>query len=118
MEIYNTTTGKIIELSINDRKSNVEWTRDLIGNASELKYNDIEERYEMDQDNIEWWTNTIEGLENIDNLTEQAKELLSSEDFEELMQELYNEGNGSDYEQHITTLTGILNEVIKENLLC
>ena len=115
MKIYNTTTGKEVSLTIIDRKSNIEWTSDLIGNAGKLKYNSEREMNEMSQEDIEWWSNTIEGLDKIEDLTEVAKELLNSEDFEELEEKLRNEGNASDYEQHIAILTAILNEVIEEN---
>jgi hypothetical protein len=115
MKIYNTTTGKEVNLTIIDRKSGIEWTSDLIGNAGDLNYNSEREMAEMSEDQIEWWSNTIEGLEKIEDLTEEAKELLSSEDFEELEEQLRNEGNGNDYEQHIAALTAILNKVIENN---
>ena len=115
MKIYNTTTGKEVNLTIIDRKSNIEWTSDLIGNAGALNYNSDREMNEMSQEDYEWWSNTIEGLDKIEDLTEEAKELLSSKDFEELENKLANEGNASDYEQHIATLTAILNKVINNN---
>jgi hypothetical protein len=115
MKIYNTTTAKEVSMTIIDRKTGCEWTNDLIGNAGALNYNSDREMAEMSQEDYEWWSNTIEGLEKIEDLTEEAKELLSSEDFEELQETLMNEGNASDYEQHIATLTAILNEVIEEN---
>lgn len=115
MKIFNTTTGKEVSLTIIDRKTGCEWTNDLIGNAGALNYNSDREMAEMSQEDFEWWSNTIEGLEKIEDLTEEAKELLSSEDFEELENMLANEGNASDYEQHIAILTAILNEVIEEN---
>lgn len=115
MKIYNTTTEKEVSLTIIDRNTGCEWTNDLIGNAGDLHYNSDREMAEMSQEDYEWWSNTIEGLEKIEDLTEEAKELLSSEDFEELEEKLRNEGNANDYEQHIATLTAILNEVIEEN---
>lgn len=115
MKIYNTTTGKEVSLTIMDRKTNIEWTADLIGNAGALHYNSDREMAEMSQKDYEWWSNTIEGLNTIEDLTEKAGELLSFEDFEELENKLANEGNANDYEQHIATLTAILEEVIKEN---
>ena len=115
MKIYNTTTGKESSLTIIDRNTGCEWTNDLVGNAGDLHYNSDREMAEMNQDEYEWWKNTIDGLENIEDLTEKAKELLSREDFEELKERLYSEGNGNDYEQHISVLTAILEEVIAEN---
>jgi hypothetical protein len=115
MTIYNTTTEKEITLTIIDSKSGNEWTNDLIGNSGDLHYNREENRYEMTSEEIEWWSSTIKGLNKIEDLTEEAKELLNSEDFEELENRLNDEGNASDYEQHIAVLTAILNEIIKEN---
>ncbi len=115
MKIYNTTTKKEVSLTIIDSKTNSEWTADLIGNASELYYNRDDERYEMDSENIEWWSNIIDGLEKIEELTEEAKELLNEEDFAELEETLMHEGNASDYEQHVATLTNILENIIEAN---
>jgi hypothetical protein len=115
MKIYNTTTGKVESLTIIDRKSGIEWTDDLIGNEGALNYNTDREMAEMSQEDYEWWSNTIEGLDKIEDLTEEAKELLSSEDFEELQETLMNEGNANDYEVHIARLTQILEDVISEN---
>ncbi len=114
MKIYNTTTKEVI-LTIIDRNTGCEWTNDLIGNAGDLHYNSDREMAEMSQEQYEWWSNIIEGLEKIEDLTEEAKELLSSEDFEELKEELANEGNANDYEQHISTLTRILEKVINQH---
>jgi len=115
MKIYNTTTGKEVSLTIIDRKTGCEWTNDLIGNAGDLHYNSDREMAEMNQDTYEWWNITIEGLEKIEDLVEEAKELLSSEEFEELERKLSDAGNAYDYEQHIATLTAILKKVIEEN---
>ena len=115
MKIYNTTTGNVVYLAIIDSKSGCEWTADLIGNSEGLNYNRDREMYEMSQEDYEWWSCVIEGLENIDNLTEQARELLDYEDFQELEETLRQEGNANDYEQHIVILTAILNEVINEH---
>lgn len=117
MKIYNTTTGEEVSLTIIDRKTGCEWTNDLIGNAGALNYNSAHEMAEMSQEDFEWWSNTIEGLEKIEDLIADAKELLSTEDFEELENKLADEGNANDYEQHVGRLTTILDEVIKENKL-
>lgn len=115
MKFYNTTTCKEVNLTIIDSNSGQEWTADLIGNAGDLHFNKKEDRYEIDQNDYEWWANTIEGLEKIEELTEEAKDLIDSDSFEELERKLYENGNGNDYEQHISVLTEILNEVIEEN---
>ena len=115
MEIYNTTRGNVVDLSIYDRKSGCEWTADLIGNSEGLNYNRDREMAEMSQEDIEWWENTIEGLELIETLTEEARELLEQEEFAALEETLRQEGNPNDYEQHIGILTAILREVIEKN---
>jgi hypothetical protein len=115
MKIYNTTTQKEVDLTIKDRETGVEWTSDLLGNASALHWSSDREMAEMSQNDYEWWLNTIKGLEKIEDLTEEARELLSYNDFEELQVRLSNEGNGDDYEEHITNLTAILEQVITEN---
>jgi hypothetical protein len=115
MKVFNTTTGTEIDLTIIDRPTGTEWTSDLVGNADELVYNDEKERYEMAQDDIDWWANTIAGLNKIEDLTEEAKELIDEDDFEALQEQLSQEGNPSDYEQHIAVLTQILNDVIEAN---
>lgn len=115
MKVFNTTTGKEVSLTIIDRKTGCEWTSDLIGNSNALHYDDEKEMAVMSQEDIEWWSNTIEGLNKIEDLTEEAKELLSYDDFEELENRLADEGDASDYERHISVLTAILEEVIEEN---
>jgi hypothetical protein len=115
MEVFDTTAQKTVCLEINDRKTGIEWTADLIGNAGDLHYNSERGMAEMTSEDIKWWRNTIAGLNKIEDLTEEAKELLSTEDFEDLTIKLQNNGDGNDYEIHISVLTTILNEVIKEN---
>lgn len=114
MKIYNTTTGKEVSLTIIDRKTNTEWTSDLIGNAGALNYNSDREMAEMSQEDIEWWLNIIDGLENIEDLKEQAKELLSFEALEILEEKINNEGDACDLERHIDVITDILERTIKE----
>ena len=115
MKIYNTTTKKEVSLTIIDSKTGCEWTNDLIGNAGDLHYNSELEMAEMSQEDYEWWSNIIKGLEKIEDLTEVAKELLSPEDFEDLEETLMNESIVNDYEQHVATLTNILENIIEAN---
>lgn len=115
MEFFNTTTKQVESITIIDRKSDLEWTRDLIGNSGGLKFNKTLEMYELDQDEYEWWVSIIQGLDEIEDLTAQAKELLSEEDFEALQQTLYEEGDANDYPIHIEKLTKILNKAIFYN---
>jgi hypothetical protein len=115
MEFFIKETGETKKLSIIDRKSNTEWTADLIGNSGDLHYNSEEDRYEMQTEaDFDWWKNTIEGLSNIDNLTEQARVLLTNDDFEILEQWVSENGNACDYEQHIAVITAELQAVIAD----
>ncbi len=116
MKIYNKTTGKTVELSIYDRSTGIEWTSDLIGNHGDLHYNDDLEMNEFDQDAIDWWRKTIAGLNEIEDLKEQAEELSEDDDFETLLRKLEDEGNGDDLEQHIATLIPILKEYVAERV--
>lgn len=115
MKIYNTTTGEVTDLTIIDRKTGCEWTNDLLGNSGDLHYNSHIEMAELSQDDIDWWQNTIDGLDHIEDLTEEAKGLLSNEDFEDLKEKLYENGDGNDYERHIYVLTHILEELISKH---
>lgn len=112
MEIYNTTTEKTENLAIYDRQTGIEWTSDLIGNHGDLHYSQADDRYEGDQEYIDWWQNIIDGLNKIDELTDQTKEILNPDDFEDLERKLEDEGNTNDLESHVSILTRILNEVI------
>lgn len=117
MEIYNTTTGKTESLSIIDRKTGLDWVNDLLGNHGAPNYNRDEERYEMLGEDIDWWQNIIDGLNEIEDLKEQAEDILSYDDFEDLKRKLEDEGNADDLECHVSILTKILNEVIKNNAI-
>ncbi len=115
MKIYNTTTGEVTDLTIIDRKTGCEWTNDLLGNTGSLHYNPEREMAELDQASIEWWQEIIAGLKHIDDLTDEAKYLLSEDDFDDLKERLYENGDGNDYERHIYVLTHILEEVISKH---
>jgi hypothetical protein len=115
MEFYNTTTGIMVNLTIINDKTGLEWTDDLIGNQGDLHYNRDEDRYEFTSEDIDWWQNTIDGLEHIDKLLAQAKELLDADDYEALEYKISDERDASDYEMYISVGTAILEEAIKEN---
>lgn len=115
MKIYNTTTKREVQLTIIDGKTGTEYTQDLIGNCDDLHYNSDLERYEMDQDGIDWWSNAIDGLENIDRLQVDAKELLPFNEYEELEERIAQEGDACDLERHITVITTLLEQVIAES---
>ena len=58
MKILNTTTGQLIELSITDAKTGLDWTNDFMS-AGNLPYNEDKEAYEMSAEDIDWWANLI-----------------------------------------------------------
>lgn len=115
MKIYNTTTGEVTNLVIIDRNTGIEWTTDLIGNAGDLKYNMEREMAEMSQEDIDWWLHTIRELDTIEDLKDEARQLLSYDEFQELEEALNNEADANDYEVHIRKLTALLQEVIEKN---
>ena len=51
--------NKICKLSITDPKTGIDWTRDLLGNADALNYDNDLEQYTMDIDEYNWWLNYI-----------------------------------------------------------
>lgn len=109
MKIYNTTINQVVNLTIIDRRSGTEWTRDLIGNTGErLQYNEDHEMPEMDQDQYDWWLNTINGLDHIEDMKEEVSEVLSPEEFESVMEKLSQVGNADDLEYHIKESIGLL----------
>lgn len=113
MKILNTTKNIVIDLIIRDRKTGVEWTNDLIGNSGErLTYNHDLECHEMNQDQIDWWKMIFEGLESIEDLKEQAKELLGEDDYEELIYRLSD--NADDLESYIIEYIHSLKEAIAQ----
>lgn len=114
MKIYNTTTGEVTDLMIIDRKTGCEYTNDLLGNTGSLHYNPEREMVEMDQAGIEWWQEIIAGLKHIDDLTDEAKDLLDPDDFKDLQDELYRNGDAMDYARHVDVLTDILVNAIND----
>jgi hypothetical protein len=108
MEILNTTTNKIEVLSLIDRKTGLDWAIDLIG--TDLSY--IDYTPVMNQESITWWRNTINGLNNIEDLKEEAKELLGEEKYSILENILNDEAEAGDYDLSIKILTQTLKDAI------
>ena len=115
MQVLNSTTGQVEELSITDRKSGCEWTAELINSAPELGWNDELDMHEMDAENIDWWQNIIDGLNNIEDLKDECRDFMDSEDFEALEIELSENGNACDWEMHVDVLVSILEAAIEAN---
>ena len=115
MQVLNSTTGQVVELKITDRKSGCEWTADLINSAPELVWNDDRDMHEMDGENIAWWQNIIDGLDKIEDLQDECRDFMDSEEYEALEIELLENGDASDWEQHIAVLVPILEAHIEAN---
>ena len=66
-------TGEVKDLTIRD-KNGIEWTRDLMGDDDNLKYNYDDDIYELPQEQFTWWdeyiTNKIADDEEIEELAE------------------------------------------------
>lgn len=115
MQILNSTTGQVTELSITDRKSGCEWTADLVCNSGSVEWNDERDMHEMDAENIDWWQNIIDGLNKIEDLKDECRDFMDYKDFEALEIELSDNGDASDWEMHIYVLVPILEAAIKAN---
>ena len=115
MQVLNSTTGQVEELSITDRKSGCEWTADLVGNSGVVKWDDDRDIREMNAEDIAWWQNIIDGLNKIEDLKDECRDFMDSEDFEALEIELSENGNANDWDMHISVLVPILEAYIKAN---
>lgn len=68
MIIY--VNGEEKELIIHNHKPNwdIDSAEDIIGEHDELRWNEEEERYEMDEDDFEWWEAYVDKLNRITEL--------------------------------------------------
>lgn len=65
--------GEERNLSIIDRKSGCDWILDLLGNYNAL-VQDENENYVMDEDDYNWWSEYIAGVEKYEDLAEEMIE--------------------------------------------
>jgi len=67
-------TGELKDLTIRD-KNGIEWTKDLMGDDDNLKYNYDDDVYELPKESFVWWdeyiTNKIVDDEEIEELAEE-----------------------------------------------
>jgi hypothetical protein len=75
MKIRINETNEVKDLTIIDRNTGLEWTRDLLGNNDALNYDDDDEIHTMSQDDFEWWEEYINDYE----ADEEEKEELINE---------------------------------------
>lgn len=115
MQVLNSTTGQVVELSITDRKSGCEWTADLVDNSGYVKWDDERDMREMNAEDIAWWENIIDGLNKIEDLKDECREFMDYNEFVALENELSDNGNACDWEMHIDVLVEILEAAIKDN---
>jgi len=114
MKIFNTDTQKYQELIIVDQINGIEWTADLIGNASKLVYSEENERYEMSSVDFDWWENIINELNLIDSKIETIKNLVAYDEFHVIQDRIYRVSDVNDLESHITFVTRELNDIAVE----
>ncbi len=89
-------TGAVKTLSITD-VNGIDWTNDLIGNATTLSYNE-DDQVIMSQDDFDWWT---EYISNYEADQKEAADLASELDIDEaIIWDRYNEQHTCDYGDH------------------
>lgn len=115
MKFYITDKKEYRDLSITDRDTNVEWTADLLGNNGDLRYNIDEERYELTEDDYEWWDQRIRELNEINDLIREASYFLSDEEYETLIRTLNEEGDANDLEYSNEIQLRILRSLLKKD---
>lgn len=80
MKIYNTTTGETVDLSYYDRRINQAQQQDsaidLCGSDPDIIYNQDEDRYEANQDCIDYWQAWFNAMEHCDGLERDIRQEL------------------------------------------
>lgn len=85
-------TGEIKELAITDPKSNLDWSRDLLGNYD--AYNGYDEEAEIDlmtEETFDWWADLMPRYEAADFAVEEYRKSLDDD---------------SDFLEHLNHATG------------
>lgn len=86
MNIYNTTTNEIVELTY--APAGCDCPRDLSADDDNIVYNAYEGRYEADAETIEWWAAWIAAKEEADSLVAAAREEIDSETVDEAINDM------------------------------
>lgn len=88
MKIYNTTTGETVDLSYYDRRINQAQQQDsaidLCGSDPGIIYNQDEDRYEANQDCIDYWQARFRAIEHCDVLEYEIRKDLKELDEDDI----------------------------------
>ena len=115
-KILNTTKNEIVELTIIDPKTGLDWSKDLIGNLAVEKYEVPEDReddadYAMNHDDLFWWTAFVENYDKMQDAIEIAREVLD----DDVIQQCKNHFGDNDCEygpaKVVSALIDSLNEI-------
>ena len=87
MEIYNTDTQKIEEITYRN-SSGCDMMADLSSSDETIRYNRDEDRMEADSATIAWWSDYVERQEAADEMFAAAEEELIGEQRDELKEAL------------------------------
>ena len=81
MDVY--VNGKEKKLVITDPKTGCDWTEDCMEGSGDLSWNNDEDRFEMDQDTYDWWSDYLDRRqvieEKIYELDDDIKEKVQNE---------------------------------------
>lgn len=82
MNIFNTTTQEVVELGLNDPKTNTDMLGDYtpINSDSNIKYNVTTEQYEADTATIDWWQNILDQYQKMEDRVYEIKQYGSDSD--------------------------------------
>ena len=99
MQIKIKETGKIVVLSLLDRKSGQNWIKDLLGNHNADCTYDDDGLCIMDQETYDWWARVVSWLDDADEALDNLLSLdLTNEEREEYMSRIHDVTGGLDLE--------------------
>lgn len=114
MNVAISETNEIKTLSIINRETSVEWTRDLIGNAGALSTNENGEVV-MSQIEYDWWANYIADIEKTDSDIYELWTAVGDVYSEDAIRNrILAETNEADYETHRPTAVRVLAKIRAE----
>lgn len=101
MEIYNTTTNAIINLTYYDRSIDVAQQQDtaeeFVARDPDVVYNQEEDRYEASQETIDYWEAWLDKTMQGDELEREVREMLKQADETDVSERIHYE-----IDQHYT----------------
>lgn len=95
MEIYNTTTNAIIDLTYYDRSIDVAQQQDtaeeFVARDPDVVYNQEEDRYEASQETIDYWEAWLDKTMQGDELEREVREMLRQADETDVSERIHYE---------------------------